>query len=109
LQQNIPERFALLLVNGGHDKDTVFNPISVFFSGGFSSHFVLPSRNKNNALRLPGVQWGNAEKRHRQGAALPPCSTMGQVVSQLVGAVLKVLLGLLQPAKVKNLMEFCHH
>ena len=34
---------------------------------------------------------------------------MGQVVSQLVGAVLEVLLGLFQPTEVKNLMEFCYH
>lgn len=34
---------------------------------------------------------------------------MGQVVSQLVGAVLEVLLGLFQPTEVKNLMEFCYY
>lgn len=38
-----------------------------------------------------------------------PCSTLGQVVPRSIGAVLKVLLGLLQPAEVKNLVEFCHH
>lgn len=38
-----------------------------------------------------------------------PCSTLGQFVPRSVGAVLKVLLGLLQPAEIKDLMELCHH
>ena len=38
-----------------------------------------------------------------------PCSTLGQLVPRSVEAVLKVLLGLLQPAEIKDLMELGHH
>ena len=81
-QQNVPERFTLLLVNGCHDKDPVLDLRGVFLFGGFSGQFVLPSRNENKVISLPVVPWGNAERRHRQGAALLPCSIVGQVVSE---------------------------
>ena len=34
---------------------------------------------------------------------------MGQLVPRSVEAVLKVLLGFLQPTDVKDLIELCHH
>ena len=38
-----------------------------------------------------------------------PYSTLGQLVPRSVGAILKVLLGLLQPAEIKDLMELGHY
>lgn len=52
-------------------------------------------------------------KRKRAAPSVVPLSclapTLGQLVPRSVNAVLKVLLGLLQPAEIKDLMELCHH
>ncbi len=44
-----------------------------------------------------------------KSAALWPVLTLGQFVSNLIGAVQKVRLGLVQPPAVKNLIELGHH
>lgn len=69
-----------------------------------------PQRNeKQQPTKFPVSRGETQEGDTDEGAALLPCSTLGQVVPRSVGAVLKVLLGLLQPAEVKDLMELCHH
>ena len=110
-QQDVTHGLAFLLVDGRDDELDFADLIGVFLLDGYGIFHVglLPERYENNDRQSP-LSRGETQKGGTfGGAALLPCSTLGQLVPRSAGAVLKVLLGLLQPAEVKDLMELCYH
>ena len=111
LQQDVTHGLAFVLVDGRDDELDFADLIGVFLLDGYGIFHVglLPERYETNDRQSPLSRGETQEGGTFGGAALLPCSTLGQLVSRSVGAVLKVLLGLLQPAEIKDLMELCHH
>ena len=111
LQQDVTHGLAFVLVDGRDNELDFADLISVFLLDGYGIFHVglLPERYETMIGSPPLSRGETQEGGTFGGAALLPCSTLGQLVPRSVGAVLKVPLGFLQSTDVKDLIELCHH